>query len=51
MTDHLADNPSLKPLLLKTLASTYREAALEAVAGMGLPGAAFLATCPWTVAA
>jgi hypothetical protein len=49
LADHLDDNPSLKPLLPKALASAYRDAALEAVAETGLPGATFPATCPWTV--
>jgi hypothetical protein len=49
LADHLDDNPSLKPLLPQALASAYRDAALEAVAETGLPGATFPATCPWTV--
>ena len=38
LADHLDDNPSLKPLLPKALASAYRDASLEAVAETGLPG-------------
>jgi hypothetical protein len=51
LTDHLADNPSLKPLLPKALASAYRDAALETVAETGLPGATFPATCAWAAVA
>jgi hypothetical protein len=49
LADHLDDNPSLKPLLPKALASAYRDASLEAVAETGLPSATFPETCPWTV--
>ena len=49
LADHLDDNPSLKTLLPKALASAYRDASLEAVAETGLPGATFPAACPWTV--
>ena len=49
LADHLDDNPSLKPLLPKALASAYRDAALEAVAESGLPGSTFPEICPWTV--
>ena len=46
LADHLDDNPSLRPLLPAALAAAYRDAALEAVAETGLPGATFPATCP-----
>jgi hypothetical protein len=49
LADHLDDNPSLRPLLPAALAAAYRDAALEAVAETGLPGATFPATCPWRV--
>jgi hypothetical protein len=48
LADHLDDNPSLKPLLSQALTSAYRDAALEAVAETGLPGATFPGACPWT---
>jgi hypothetical protein len=48
LADHLDDNPSMKPLLPKALASAYRDAALEAVAETGLAGSAFPNVCPWT---
>jgi Domain of unknown function DUF29 len=48
LVDHLDDNPSLKPLLPKALASAYRDASLEAIAETGLPGATFPEACPWT---
>src|SRR5947209_7682150 len=35
--DHLAGNPSLKPLLPQALASAYRKARREALAETGLP--------------
>ena len=49
IADHLDDNPSLKPLLPQSLASAYRDAALEAVAETGLVGSTFPTACPWTV--
>jgi Domain of unknown function DUF29 len=49
LADHLDDNPSLKPLLPQALTSAYRDAALEAIAETGLPGATFPGTCPWPV--
>jgi hypothetical protein len=49
LADHLDDNPSLKPLLPKPLASAYRDASLEAIAETGLPGSTFPEGCPWTV--
>ena len=49
LADHLDDNPSLKPLLPKALASAYRDASLEEVAETGLQGSTFPGACPWTV--
>jgi hypothetical protein len=49
LADHLDDNPSLRPLLPHALASAYRDAALEAVAETGLPGATFPDESPWTI--
>jgi Domain of unknown function DUF29 len=49
LADHLDDNPSLRPLLPKALASAYRDASLEAVAETGLAGSAFPDACAWTV--
>jgi hypothetical protein len=49
IADHLDDNPSLRPLLPQALASAYRDAALEAVAEMGLAGSTFPNACPCTV--
>ena len=53
LADHLDDNPSLKPLLPLALASTYRDAALEAVAetGLAIPSAACLVFRPRSPAA
>ena len=48
LADHLDDNPSLKPLLPKALASAYRDASLEVVAETGLQGSTFPGACPWT---
>jgi len=49
ISDHLDDNPSLKPLLPQALASAYRNAWREAVAETGLAASTFPETCPWTV--
>jgi len=47
--DHLADNPSLKPLLPQALASAYRKARREALAETGLPPETmFPGSCPWS---
>ncbi len=47
--DHLDDNPSLRLLLPRALASAYRRARQEAVAETGLPSATFPDACPLTV--
>jgi len=49
VVEHLADNPSLRPLLPQALASAYRKARQEAVAETGFPGATFPDACPWTI--
>ena len=49
LADHLDDNPSLRPLLPKALASAYRDAALEAVAETGLARSTLPDACQWTV--
>ena len=48
LADHLEDNPSLAPLLPQARLSAYGDAALEAVADTGLPGATFPQACPWS---
>jgi len=45
---HLADNPSLKPLLPEAVVDAYGDARGEAYAETGLPEAAFPAACPWS---
>jgi hypothetical protein len=49
ISEHLDDNPSLKPLLPQALASAHHDAALEAVAETGLAPSTSPETCPWTV--
>ena len=49
LTDHLADNPSLKAQLPAALTSAYRKAVLTAHGETELPIRAFPGTCPWTV--
>jgi hypothetical protein len=49
IADHLDDNPSLKPLVPKALASACRTARREAVVETGLAGSTFPEACPWTV--
>jgi len=46
--DHLADNPSLKPLLPQALGSAYRKGRMAAVAETGMPWSTFPEACPWT---
>ncbi len=48
LQDHLADNPSLKPLLGEVLLSAYRRARRKAAIETGLDPQVFPATCPWT---
>jgi hypothetical protein len=47
ITDHLADNPSLKVRLPETMASAYERAVDNAYAETGLPRSTFPAACPW----
>lgn len=48
ITDHLADNPSLKARLPEALAAAHRLARLEAARETGLELDMFPDTCPWT---
>ena len=48
LADHLADNPSLKPMLPEALAHGYRVALLDAQRETGLDEGAFPVACPWT---
>ncbi len=48
LTDHLADNPSLKPLLPEAMATAYRRARRNAALETDLPETTFPADCPWT---
>jgi len=47
LTDHLADNPSLKSQLADAIASAYRRAHRQASAETGFPEGTFPASCPW----
>jgi hypothetical protein len=48
LADHLADNPSLKPLIPAALAQAYRYAVRDAEGETGLGKATFPQSCPWT---
>jgi hypothetical protein len=48
LADHLEDNPSLKSMLPKAMASAYRDAVLEAVAETALAASVFPESCPWS---
>ncbi|WP_044558526.1 DUF29 domain-containing protein [Azospirillum sp. B4] len=48
ITDHLADNPSLKAHLPEAMTRAYRKAIGEASLETGLPETTFPTTCPWT---
>ena len=48
LAEHLADNPSLRPLLPEALTFAFRKARREAVAETGLPATTFPEACPWT---
>ena len=50
LLDHLADNPSLKPLVAEAITSAYRIGRLEAAGETGLSPAIFPPTCPWSFA-
>jgi hypothetical protein len=47
LTDHLADNPSLKAILPQAIGNAYRLALLEAERETGLSRDLFPALCPW----
>ena len=48
LSDHLADNPSLKSKLPEAMQSGYRYARRDAVVETGLPESTFPIECPWT---
>ncbi len=48
LADHLADNPSLKPMLPEAMAKAYSRARLTAGVETGLPESTFPIDCPWT---
>ncbi len=48
LTDHLADNPSLKSRLAEAQASAYRSARLETSIETGLDVATLPTACPWS---
>ena len=47
LTDHLSDNPGLKPVLDNCIASAHRLAVLGAARETGLDVATFPSACPW----
>jgi hypothetical protein len=47
ITDHLADNPSLKSSVAEAMARAYRKAISEAGLETGLPERNFPTACPW----
>ena len=47
ITDHLGENPSLRPLLPTVVGTTYRRARVEAFGETGLPIKTFPEVCPW----
>ena len=48
LSDHLADNPSLKSKLGEVFASAYRKAVITAAGETDLPRSTFPSECPWT---
>ena len=48
ITDHLADNPSLKSKLDETMTTAYRLARRKAAIETELPLSTFPPECPWT---
>ena len=48
LTDHLADNPSLKAKLPEVIVGAYARAQLGAARETGLDRATFPAACPWS---
>jgi len=50
LSDHLADNPSLRSKLDQCILDAYRLAVIEAERETGLPRSAFPTPCPWSYA-
>jgi hypothetical protein len=48
LTDHLADNPSLKPQLPAAIDGAWRKAAILAAGETGLSRRSFPKDCPWS---
>jgi hypothetical protein len=48
LTDHLADNPSLRARLDEAVAGAYRRARRRAAAETGQPECVFPGVCPWS---
>ncbi len=48
ITEHLADNPSLRAKLAEVMETAYRHARRDAAIETGIALAAFPAECPWT---
>jgi hypothetical protein len=48
LSDHLADNPSLKPMLPEAVFRAYREALVVAADETKLGETAFAPACPWS---
>jgi Domain of unknown function DUF29 len=48
ITEHLADNPSLRPTMDEIVAQAWRRASLDAQRETGLDASAFPVDCPWT---
>lgn len=48
LTDHLADNPSLRSVLESSIEIAYRRARRDAALESGLAEKSFPSTCPWS---
>ena len=48
LSDHLKDNPSLKPRIPTAMERAYRYALIEAAKETGLPVKTFPSVCPWS---
>ncbi|WP_415510078.1 DUF29 family protein [Acetobacter sp.] len=48
LTDHLADNPSLRSVLEASVETAYRRARRDAALETGLSENTFPTACPWT---
>lgn len=48
LTDHLADNPSLRSVLEASIDTAYRRAHRDAALETGFPEGTFPNTCPWS---